>query len=224
MELVVVKLLSDIYPNDPSKLGATFPEDILYNGSELIVEKWSSDHYVYMKGNNPVTTLLPNDRIKELYPASGAVLSKDNLYRYKLWRIWNTKLPYVMFVMYNPSTADHTKNDPTIKRCINFAKSWGYGGIYVGNVFAYRSTNPKLLSDVSDPIGEHNNIHLLEMIDDTKDIVCAWGNNYRSIPEILNDRDLRVIELSNNGIPKHPLYLKKDSELKLWETSYENSI
>ena len=76
--------------------------------------------------------------------ASGAVFSPCERYRYKLWRVWDPARPLgcVMFLMLNPSTATDTEDDPTIRRCIGYARSWGYGGLYVGNLFAYRATDP----------------------------------------------------------------------------------
>src|SRR3546814_16904510 len=65
-----------------------------------------------------------------------------------LWRIWDDTKPQCMFIMLNPSTADADLDDPTIRRCIGFAKSWGYGGLQVCNLFAYRSTEPRELLKV----------------------------------------------------------------------------
>lgn len=151
----------------------------------------------------------------------GAELSECGTYRYQLWRIWNDKLPKVLFIMLNPSTADATKDDPTIRRCISFAKSWGYGSLYVGNLFAYRSTSPKGLLEIADPFGEWNNYHLNEMENKCDLIVCAWGNapilkelKYR--PKLENiSKPLHYLDLANSGTPKHPLYLKGDLKPKL---------
>lgn len=144
----------------------------------------------------------------------GAYISKCGTYRYKLWRIWDDSLPKALFVMLNPSTADGNQDDPTIRRCINFAKSWGYGGIYVGNLFAYRATNPKELLGVKDPVGEYNTGCLLKMEMDREIAVCAWGNSDivsklkgKYNPSIANI-DLCYLELSKDGTPKHPLYLR----------------
>ena len=140
-----------------------------------------------------------------------AVISQDGIYRYELSRSWDTDKPYVMFIMLNPSTADGGKDDPTIRRCINFAKSWGYGGIHVGNLYAYRSTNPKDLKKVANPWGPDNDIHLILMAGRSEIIICAWGNN-SGVPariwEIFSNSRLYYIEKSVNGTPKHPLYLK----------------
>ena len=74
---------------------------------------------------------------------SGADFSECGRYRYKLWRTWDDVRPVVMFIMLNPSTADATADDPTIRRCIGFAHDWGYGGVRVGNLFAWRTPYPQ---------------------------------------------------------------------------------
>lgn len=158
-----------------------------------------------------------NDQLK------GAVISECGTYRYQLWRIWNNELPKVLFIMLNPSTADANIDDPTIRRCINFAKNWGYGGLYVGNLFAYRSTSPKALIYTADPFGEFNNYHLTEMTAKCDLIICAWGNapilkklQYHPKFENIN-KPLHYIDLAKGGTPKHPLYLKGDLKPKLVE-------
>lgn len=67
----------------------------------------------------------------------------DKIKRYSLTRIWDDQQKKLLFIMYNPSTADYKTDDPTIIRIINFAKKWEYGGIYVANLYAFRSTKPK---------------------------------------------------------------------------------
>lgn len=158
---------------------------------------------------------------------SSAILSDCNKYRYVLTRMWDESKPLVMFIMLNPSTADHSKDDPTIRRCIGFAKSWGYGGIIVCNLFAYRATNPKELLTVDNPFGDQNAYLLREMLNEVSIVVCAWGNG-TIIKKILKDKSpidvggyidtdkLHYIELSKDGIPKHPLYLKKYLTPKLY--------
>lgn len=76
---------------------------------------------------------------------SDAELSKCRTYRYALWRTWDESKPFAMFVGLNPSTADELEDDPTIRRCINFSKLWGYGGLCMVNLFAYRATDPTAL-------------------------------------------------------------------------------
>ena len=85
-----------------------------------------------------------------------AKLSECRKYRYALWRTWDETKPHVMIIGLNPSTADETKDDPTITRCINFAKSWGYGGVCMANLFAYRATEPTVMKGSTDPVGTEN--------------------------------------------------------------------
>lgn len=147
----------------------------------------------------------------------GAVISDCGKYRYQLWRIWDDSKPKVLFLMLNPSTADSEQNDPTIIRCINFAKSWEYGGLYVGNLFAYRSTDPKGLLKPFDPVGKHNDYHITIMSEKCEIAVCAWGN-FDIVKNMRADHNpiyhvkvpLYYLELSVNGTPKHPLYLKSN--------------
>lgn len=90
-----------------------------------------------------------------------AKLSDCRTYRYELWRTWDESKPYAMFIGLNPSTADETEDDPTIRRCINFAKTWGYGGLCMTNLFAYRATQPEDMKRASDPIGNKNDETLI---------------------------------------------------------------
>jgi|GEM_PF-421593 len=143
----------------------------------------------------------------------GAILSEDKKYRYQLWRVWNSQLPKIAIVGLNPSTADDKLDDPTIIRCIEFAKSWGYGGFYMVNLFAFRATNPNELNDQTDPIGQDNDKHLIEIFSRVEKVICAWGNG-----GIFKERNKEVLKLiekpyclqkNANGEPSHPLYLKK---------------
>ena len=147
-----------------------------------------------------------------------AIISECGNYRYSLHRTWNNQMPSVMFVMLNPSTADDKQDDPTIKRCINFAKSWNYGGIIVCNLFAYRATNPKELLSVHNPFGDQNIYYTKNNADKVPAIICAWGNE-PILKKVLKNMSpvsllhfaldkLYYLELSKNGVPKHPLYLK----------------
>lgn len=150
---------------------------------------------------------------------SGAELSQCGQYRYKLWRIWDDSQKKVLFIMLNPSTADACNNDATITRCTNFVKDWGYGGFYVGNLYPFRSKNPSDLLKCVNPLGENNNSYLKEMALISDMIVCAWGNSatinklnkkhpdYRPLENL--NKPLYYLQLSNDGTPKHPLYLPK---------------
>ena len=112
-------------------------------------------------------------RIK--HAQSGADFSDCGRYRYKLWRLWDDTRPEVMFIMLNPSTADATADDPTIRRCIGFARAWGYGGVRVGNLFAWRTPYPQALRSALDPIGRHNDSALCELAEGAALVVAAWG-------------------------------------------------
>ena len=158
----------------------------------------------------------------------GAILSKCYKYRYQLWRIWDRSKPRVMFIMLNPSTADANIDDPTIRRCIGFAKSWGYGGLYVGNLFAFRATKPTELLSVSDPTGELNLQNIILMMAECEMVIFAWGNESiikkfkaNKILKMSKSmyRDNYYIELAKGGTPKHPLYLKGDLKPKLFEVN-----
>lgn len=157
-----------------------------------------------------------------------AILSDCGQYRYELRRTWDESLPKAMFLMLNPSTADADIDDPTIRRCLAFAKSWGYGGILVGNLFAYRATDPKALLTAADPIGRENEAHLKAMQNESSAVICAWGNgrlveklskkyceDYKPLSKFAGR--LFYLELANDGTPKHPLYLKGDLKPVLFD-------
>ena len=127
-----------------------------------------------------------------------------------------------MIIGLNPSTADEVKNDPTITRCINFAKSWGYGGVCVANLFAYRATVPKNMMASQKPIGTENNNWLSRLAKDAGIVVAAWGNDgsYLNRAEEIKKMlpDLHYIKMNKSGEPAHPLYLKADLKPVLMNT------
>ena len=90
------------------------------------------------------------------YIRTGAEFSKDRIHRYALYRVWDESKPLIMLIGLNPSTADENKDDPTIKRCVSFAKHWGYGGLIMVNIFAYRATDPRKMKKATDPVGPDN--------------------------------------------------------------------
>jgi hypothetical protein len=153
------------------------------------------------------------------YLNKGAIFSNDRKYRYKLWRTWDINKPSILFIMLNPSTADENILDPTLRRCLGYAMKWGYGTMYICNLFALRSTNPKELYISDDSIGPDNNRYIRETANECEKIILAWGNHGN-----LDDRYIDVIELLTEPIeyplfilartkmlqPSHPLYLKGD--------------
>lgn len=174
--------------------------------------------------NSNFTTKLSTEQetpaiAKPLVIAS-AVMSECGKYRYSLSRIWDDSKPKVLFIMLNPSTADAENDDPTIRRCIGFAKDWGYGGLHVVNLFARRATDPKELLSYSFVVGIENIKYFKKMSALSEIAVCAWGNGsiVKKLQKRLDhtwkplywiDKPLHYLELSNDGTPKHPLYLPK---------------
>ncbi len=150
---------------------------------------------------------------------SGAIFDDSRHYRYSLWRSWSES-PKVGFVMLNPNQADATVNDPTIRRCIGFVQDWGYGGLEVVNLFAYRAKSPPLLKHIEDPIGEDNDRYLFSLSDRVDMIILAWGNwgTLRGRDRAVNKRlssqkTIYCLGITKTGQPRHPLYLKRDTLL-----------
>jgi hypothetical protein len=141
-----------------------------------------------------------------------AVLSPCGTYRYELARRW-TAGPVVGWVMLNPSTADASADDPTIRRCTAFAKAWGYGGLVVRNLYALRATDPAELARHPDPIGPDNDAHLARCVREPLTVV-AWGARGdvrgRDVLALLEHLGIQPYRLAatGDGHPRHPLYLK----------------
>lgn len=143
-----------------------------------------------------------------------AKLSECRKYRFALWRTWDESKPYVMFVGLNPSTADEKTDDPTLTRCINYAKLWGFGGVCMANIFAYRATEPNNMKAAMDPVGAENNDWLKKLSRDAGMVVAAWGNDGSylgrsgQVKKLLPN--LHCLKLNKSGEPAHPLYQKAD--------------
>lgn len=146
---------------------------------------------------------------------SSAVLSPCGGYRYQLGRTWNPDLPTIGWVMLNPSTADAEQDDPTIRRCIGFARRWDFGGLIVMNLFALRSSDPASLRSHTDPVGPDNDMHLQRLSALTGQIVVAWGTHSmaatraRAVLDLIarEGRDVYCLRVTASGMPKHPLYV-----------------
>jgi len=156
-----------------------------------------------------------------LFNSSGAFFSDCRKYRYALWRIWDDSKPLVMFIGLNPSTADETEPDPTIKRVCAIANYNGYGGIYMMNCFPFVSTKPEemLLCKRNSVEWNINESWLYQISKTCKEVVFAWGN-FDVIKQINRDKDLsnlfpqaKALVINTNGSPKHPLYCKKETIL-----------
>jgi hypothetical protein len=157
----------------------------------------------------------------DLGPLSGAWLSQDGRYRYSLWRRWGSGDP-LTFVMLNPSTADATTDDPTIRRCIGFAKTFGYEAVRVMNLFALRATDPKELARTADPIGPQNDDALAAANADANGwLIAAWGAHpfaQRRARDVAQRRGIRwrALGVTKDGSPRHPLYVRADAPLIPW--------
>ena len=148
---------------------------------------------------------------------TSAEFSACRTYRYALWRVWEGTKPLAMFIGLNPSTADEVENDPTVNRCINFAKDWGrYGGLCMTNLFAYQEKDRRKMKLHSEPIGPDNDKWLIKLAREAGIVVAAWGNDGvhlgRSQSVIKLIPNLHCLAKNQTGEPTHPLYL--DGSLK----------
>jgi hypothetical protein len=143
-----------------------------------------------------------------------AIISDCGRYRYALSRQWSEAPGVATFIMLNPSTADARVDDPTVKRCIGFAQAWGMGRLHVLNLYALRSTDPKGLWVVDDPVGPENDRHIAahaQLAAETGwPLVAAWGANARPdrVAHVLRFPGmvaLTALGVTNSGSPKHPL-------------------
>lgn len=152
----------------------------------------------------------------------GAEFNDNRTHRYRLWRIWDDRLPKVMFIGLNPSNANEMEDDPTIRRVIGYAQNWGYGGVYMVNLFTVISSDPDILKN---PIQWGNWAHARGIILDTAakcdKVIFAWGNHkaasfraYQIAGDIIKPHCLSI---NKNGSPKHPLYCKSDLKPIVWE-------
>lgn len=131
-----------------------------------------------------------------------------------------------MFIGLNPSTADETLDDPTIRRCIAFAKAWGYGGLCMANLFAFRATDPAVMKAHPAPIGPENDMKLTMLAVDAGIVIAAWGahgthlGRGERVKHALAAK-LHYLRLTKDGHPGHPLYLPKTLTPQLWGSAEE---
>ena len=165
-------------------------------------------------------------------------------YRYKLGRDWSgeqyPQLPldvvlesagiiesrdpkqpfrYALFIMLNPSTADATRDDPTVAKCIRLARRWGFDGLQVRNIFAIRGTDPAVIKTAVDPVGPKNDAAIVEAAADPRCglIVAAWGNHgsfgnrSQQVKKLLEElgKPVYCFRMSKHGEPEHPLYQRE---------------
>lgn len=141
---------------------------------------------------------------------SGAEFSEDRKYRYALWRIWDESKPKIMFIGLNPSTASENMDDPTIRRVKRFARDWGYGGVFMCNLFAFVTAYPEELKSCDDPLGS-NDFWLNRYKKNVAHVLFAWGS-FKEAEERAKQVEGMFPEavclgFNKNGSPKHPLYV-----------------
>lgn len=159
-----------------------------------------------------------------------AVISGCGRYRYRLERS-TVGGGSTAVLMVNPSTADASVDDATIRKLLGFGSRHRWGRLIVGNLFAYRATDVRELGHCSDPIGPENDDHLIQILADCDQVICAWGPLAKQ-PKHFRNRFLHVLTLINGsgldpyhighltkcGHPRHPLMLAYDSPISMWET------
>ena len=155
----------------------------------------------------------------------GADLSRDRVYRYRLWRRWDDG-DEMTFIGVNPSTADETTNDQTIKKCIGLAKRHDCAAIQMLNLFALRETNPSVMKEHPKPIGPRNKSVLVKFASSAKIVVACWGvhgthlSRDEEVVKLLESEgvELMCFGLTKKGFPKHPVMLAYSTELVPYES------
>lgn len=145
-------------------------------------------------------------------------------YRYRLSRSWAGGQGAIAFVMLNPSQANDCRNDPTLRRCLGLAQSWGFARLEVVNLFAYCTAYPRQLAQVTDPIGPENDAHLLSVCQEAQQLLLAWGNwgsqqgRDRTVLELLRPHQAKwcALGLNQTGLPRHPLYVRREAQPQPW--------
>jgi hypothetical protein len=152
-----------------------------------------------------------------------AVISDCGKYRYWLSRDGDASKQRVAFVMLNPSTADATVDDATIRRCRSFARGAPF---VVVNAYAFRATNPKDMKAADDPVGKLNYDYLFRVANGDFKIIIAWGANIdpdhaETVRAILKHGDeqfnvLYCLGVTKDNHPRHPLYVRGDAPIYPW--------
>jgi len=166
------------------------------------------------------------------YTDTGAVMSECGTWRYRLWRSW--RIPFeagphrvAAFIGLNPSTATAEQDDPTVRRCVLFAASWGCTGMEMLNLYGFRSTDPKGLWAAADPVGPETDRYLVEVASRADPVVACWGAFPRAVErgvavvERLRDAGVAVMHLgepTKDGHPRHPLYMPRSAALRPWSS------
>jgi len=159
----------------------------------------------------------------DLRTARGACCDPSGTYRYLLWRTWHVEAARAIFILLNPSTADAERDDPTARRCGDFARRWGCGGLLIVNLFAYRATRPRDLQATADPVGPEADRYVRWAVEQADLAIAAWGNRGtwqgrdRAVLACLRGIPLYCLGCTQRGQPRHPLYLPRTAPLQRWE-------
>lgn len=153
-----------------------------------------------------------------------ATFDTTRMYRYRLSRVWEPAGRRVNFLMLNPSTADAFKLDPTVRRCVGFAQAWQMGSCEISNAYAVRSTDPRGLRQVADPVGPGNDAAIVAAARAADLVVVAWGvhatylDRETEVRRLLADAGVvpHVLRLTKGGHPGHPLYVAGDTRPTPW--------
>jgi len=152
--------------------------------------------------------------------ASGAEFSPCGSYRYALWRVWQPDSPLLLFIGLNPSTADAANDDPTIRRCRDFASRWGFGGLLMANLFGYRATQPADLFASLNPTGPDNQRWLIALSRRADKVIAAWGNDGQRRMPVSSlsgiSKPLYCLRQNLTGAPAHPLYVAASTRPRLF--------
>lgn len=156
------------------------------------------------------------------------VLSDCETYEYEFRRIWDPSRPPALWVMLNPSSITPMPGElptpadgPTVRRCEHFSQLLGCGGLVTGNVFAFRTKKTRDLVTCADPVGPDNDAILLHLIDEAAVVIAAWGGEFPTryqdrvdeVRDMLHAKGARCLGKTQAGEPRHPLYVRKDTEL-----------
>ena len=157
------------------------------------------------------------------YLISTAKISECTNYRYHLHRLWDASKPNLMYIGLNPSKADANQDDPTIRRCVGFARDNGFGGLYMMNLFAFRSIKPKNLLTAQDPVGPENDWWLDSIQAECTMVLFCWGA-HKMVTHNGRDRDVekmfpRALCLGRTagGFPRHPLFVSGLTQLEKYQ-------
>ena len=164
------------------------------------------------------------DRSTGPHGVATATFDATRAFRYRLSRTWDASGPGVAFVMLNPSTADADTLDPTVRRCVGFARTWGFGSLEVVNLFAFRATDPRDLLRAAAPVGAANDRAIVDAVSAADRVVVAWGargshrDRAAEVAVLLEAAMVRPMALgtTRHGQPRHPLYLRADRRPEAW--------